>query len=78
MKPAASAGYVSGLWKGKGVTGLSISISAEGLRFYGETENGYSEIASKWGTGQSVEVKALAVSASLILRAIMLLQLPIN
>ncbi|MBR6139423.1 MAG: hypothetical protein IKQ12_07655 [Prevotella sp.] len=58
VKPAASAGYVSGLWKGKGVTGLSISISAEGLRFYGETENGYSEIASKWGTGQSVEVKA--------------------
>lgn len=58
VKPAASAGYVSGLWKGKGVTGLSISISAEGLRFYGETENGYSEIASQWGTGQSVEVKA--------------------
>ena len=58
VKLAASAGYVSGLWKGKGVTGLSISISAEGLRFYGETENGYSEIASKWGTGQSVEVKA--------------------
>lgn len=58
VKPPASAGYTSGLWKGKGVTGLSISISAEGLRFYGETENGYSEIASKWGTGQSVEVKA--------------------
>lgn len=58
VKPPASAGYTSGLWKGKGVTGLSISISAEGLRFYGETENGHSEIASQWGTGQSVEVKA--------------------
>ena len=40
------------------MTGLSISISAEGLRFYGESENGYSEIASLWGVGQSVEVKA--------------------
>lgn len=58
VKPAASASYSSGLWKGKGVTGLSISISAEGLRFYGESENGFDEIAAKWGVGQSVEVKA--------------------
>ena len=42
--------------KGKGVTGLSISISAEGLRFYDETENGYEEIAPKWGKGSSVDV----------------------
>ena len=40
------------------MTGLSISISAEGLRFYGESENGFDEIAAKWGVGQSVEVKA--------------------
>ena len=58
VKPAASASYSSGLWKGKGVTGLSISISAEGLRFYGEAENGFDEIGAKWGKGQSVEVKA--------------------
>lgn len=58
VKPAASASYSSGLWKGKGVTGLSISISAEGLRFYGETENGFDEIGAKWGNGQAVEVKA--------------------
>lgn len=58
VKPAASASYSSGLWKGKGVTGLSISISAEGLRFYGETENGFDEIGAKWGKGQAVEVKA--------------------
>lgn len=56
VKPLASAAYSSGLWKGKGVTGLSISISAEGLRFYGETENGYEELGPKWGAGQSVEV----------------------
>ena len=58
VKPAASQSYSAGLWKGKGVTGLSISISAEGLRFYGETENGFSEIAALWGVGQHVAVLA--------------------
>ncbi len=58
MKPAANNGYSAGLWKGKGVTGLSISISVEGLRFYGETENGFEAIAAKWGEGKSVEVLA--------------------
>lgn len=58
VKPEASKGKSSGLWKGKGVTGLSISISAEGLRFYDEKENGYDEIAPKWGKGESVEVEA--------------------
>jgi predicted secreted protein len=58
VKPAASQSYSAGLWKGKGVTSLSISISAEGLRFYGESENGFEEIAAKWGTGQHVAVLA--------------------
>lgn len=58
VKPVASAGKSSGLWKGKGVTGLSISISAEGLRFYDETENGHEQVAPLWGKGDSVEVKA--------------------
>lgn len=58
VKPAASAAKSSGLWKEKGVTGLSISISAEGLRFYDEAENGYEEVAPLWGAGQSVEVQA--------------------
>lgn len=58
VKPAANLGKQSGLWKGKGVTGLSISISFEGLRFYDETENGFDEISPKWGKGQSVEVEA--------------------
>jgi predicted secreted protein len=58
VKPVATAAKSSGLWKGKGVTGLSISISAEGLRFYDETENGFDEISAKWGAGQSVEVEA--------------------
>lgn len=58
VKPVASAAKSSGLWKDKGVTGLSISISAEGLRFYGETENGHEQIAPLWGKGASVEVEA--------------------
>ena len=58
VKPVASAAKSSGLWKSKGVSGLSISISAEGLRFYDETENGHEQIAPLWGKGASVEVMA--------------------
>lgn len=58
VKPAASQSYSAGLWKGKGVTGLSISISAEGLRYYGESENGYAELSALWGAGASIQVKA--------------------
>lgn len=58
VKPLASAAKSAGLWKGKGVTSLSISISAEGLRFYEETENGFTEISALWGKGQSVAVEA--------------------
>lgn len=58
VKPAATAAKSSGLWKEKGVTGLSISISFEGLRFYDETESGYEQIAPSWGKGESVEVEA--------------------
>lgn len=59
VKPVASAGISAGLWKGKGVTGLSITITAEGFVFYEETESGYRTIVSKWKEGQSVEVKCM-------------------
>lgn len=58
VKPPASEAASSGLWKGKGVTGLSISISAEGLRYTGEAENGFEELGPHWGKGTSVTVKA--------------------
>lgn len=58
VKPTADKAKSSGLWKGKGVTGLSISISFEGLRAYDETENGFEQIAPQWGAGTSVEVEA--------------------
>lgn len=58
VKPAASAGYSAGLWKEKSVSGLSISISAEGLRYYGEAENGYAELSALWGAATPITVKA--------------------
>ena len=64
VKPLASEPISSGFWKEKSVTGLSISISAEGLRFYNESESGFSEISNLWGVGQSVEVKAFKRKAA--------------
>ncbi len=58
VKPAASEPKSSGFWKEKGITGLSISISAEGLVYTGEKENGFAELSALWGAGASVEVKA--------------------
>ncbi len=58
VKPAATEGKQSGLWKGKGITALSIIITAESLRFYEETESGFKEISALWGKGQSVDVEA--------------------
>lgn len=59
VKPAASLPISAGLWKGKGVTGLSISISAEGLVFYNEEETGYATLMALWNAGKSVEVKCM-------------------
>lgn len=58
VKPAASAAASSGLWKGKGVSSLSISISADGLRYTGEAENGFDELSALWGAGEPVTVLA--------------------
>lgn len=59
VKPIASAPMSSGLWKGKGVTGLAISISAEGLVFYGESETSYAALCKLWNAGKSVDVKCM-------------------
>lgn len=59
VKPIATASISAGLWKGKGVTGLSISLSADGLVFYQETENGFKASLAAWKAGQSVTVKCM-------------------
>ena len=64
VKPVASASLSSGLWKKKGVIGLSYSISAEGLVFYNETEYGYRDLYSAWKEGKSVEVKCMEREAT--------------
>lgn len=57
VKPLSTLPSQSGLWKEKGVTGLSISISADGLRVTSETEGGYEQISPDWGKGDAVEVE---------------------
>lgn len=57
VKPVATQGVSAGLWKNKGVTGLSVSISFEGLRFYGETEGGFKSLLNKWKKGEPVDVE---------------------
>lgn len=64
VKPVASASIKAGLWKGKSVTGLSISISAEGLVFYGETESGYKAFFAAWKAGKSIVVKCMERESS--------------
>lgn len=58
VKPVSTAGKSSGFWKEKTVTGLSISVSAEGFRFSEESENGFTELSKLWGVGTAVEVEA--------------------
>lgn len=59
VKPVSTKGLTSGLWKNKGVVGLSYSISAEGLVFYDETECGFKDLFAMWKAGKSVEVKCM-------------------
>ena len=57
VKPLSSLPSQSGLWKDKGITGLAVSISADGLRVQSETEKGFMEIAPDWGKGDTVAVE---------------------
>lgn len=58
VKPAASEGISAGLWKGKGVTGLSVQIKCEGLRFYDEKETSFKALVTAWKAGKPVAVEA--------------------
>lgn len=59
-KPVASASRENSLWKETGVTGLSISLSAEGLIFDGESEASYQKLMAIWKTGKAVQVMCMA------------------
>ena len=61
VKPASTESAANaGLFKDKTVTGLSVQVKCEGLRFYGEEENGMKELLAKWKTGATVELKGFA------------------
>lgn len=57
VKPEASEPEGSGLWTEKSVTGLSVQVKCEGLRFYGESETGMNALLAKWKVGATVELK---------------------
>ena len=59
VKPAASKAKTNGMWKEKGVTGLSIAISADGLIYDGETEASYQKMLAAWKSGQPVKIKCM-------------------
>lgn len=59
VKPLASKSTTNGMWKEKGVTGLSIAISAEGLIYDGETEASYGKMMAAWKSGQPVKIKCM-------------------
>lgn len=59
VKPAASKAKTNGMWKEKGVTGLSIAISAEGLIYDGETEASYQKMLAAWKSGRPVKIKCM-------------------
>lgn len=64
VKPLASQTITAGLWKAKSVSGLSVSISAEGLRFYNETEYGFKDLFKAWKAALPVTVKAVERAAA--------------
>lgn len=59
VKPLASKAKTNGMWKEKGVTGLSIAISAEGLIYDGEAEASYGKMMAAWKSGQPVNIKCM-------------------
>lgn len=64
VKPAASQAQANaGLFKEKTVTGLSVQVKCEGLRFYAEEEAGMKKLLAKWKVGGTVELKGFARGA---------------
>lgn len=60
VKPVATDTTSTGLWKAKGVTGLSASFSAEGYINDAETEYGFDAMMSAWQSGSTVTITCFA------------------
>lgn len=59
VKPAAKDLASTGLFKGKTVVGLNISISADSFVFHEEDECGFKELFAAWKSGKSVTCKCM-------------------
>lgn len=60
--PVRTTTLGAGLFKDKTVTGLSAQIKADGLRYYGESEEGIGDLLTKWKAGEAILVKAFVRS----------------
>ena len=58
VKPLADNIITKALFKGKGVTGLSVSISGEGICNYNESELSFEDLLTAYNTAMPVEVRA--------------------
>lgn len=57
VKPVMTAKMSSGKFKERSVTGLDITASASGLRFYGETESSFAALRKAWMGALPIECK---------------------
>lgn len=57
VKPEAEKPKSQALFSSKTPSGLNISISFEGLRYVGEKENGFDELAALWGAAEPIDVE---------------------
>lgn len=59
VKPKASIGKGQSLWRESSVTSLSVTVSADGLVNYEESENGFTELLKLYEAGKPVLVKCM-------------------
>jgi len=64
VKPPADATAANSLFTEKTVTGLNISIKADGLVFYGEKECGYAKVYKAWKAGKPIKAKCMERGSS--------------
>ena len=58
VKPVVTKALSSSKWKNKGVSSQSISLSAEGIQYYGETEAAKAAILTAYNNAESITLEA--------------------
>lgn len=57
VKPVSTAAITKALWDEKSVNKMSVSITAEGERYYDESEKGFQALLAAFVAGEAVTVK---------------------